>query len=263
MAEPSGAGAGIVLPAGFRLLHVPTIGSTNTEALARAGNGEASGLWILADAQVEGRGRSGRVWTSRPDNLHASLLIRPACGLAEAQQLTLLAPVAVHDAIAAAASDLPAGALRLKWPNDVLLNAKKTGGILIETAHGSAGRGLVAVIGIGINVGYHPDNLDQPTTDLAAEGIVVGVADLFEHLARSLARWLAVWNEGRCLEAIRSAWLDRAGPIGEPISVRQGDSRRLGRFGGLDPSGALVLIDEAGNRQLFSHGQIALGHDER
>src|SRR5215472_12224070 len=98
------------------------IDSTNTEAMRRAVAGERGPLWIAARRQTRGRGRSGRHWLSEPGNLYASLLITLECQPGVAQQLSLVAGVAVVDAIRTAAGGLgkPEG-LRLKWPNDVLI----------------------------------------------------------------------------------------------------------------------------------------------
>ena len=84
----------------------------------------------MARRQTQGRGRSGRQWASEPGNLYASLLQALACPPAVVHQLSLLAGVAVIDAIAAAAGDTRIAGLRLKWPNDVLIGEAKCAGIL-------------------------------------------------------------------------------------------------------------------------------------
>ena len=130
-------------------------GSTNTEAFKRAAAGEAGPLWIMARRQTQGRGRSGRQWASEPGNLYASLLQRLACPQAVVHQLSLLAGVAVVEAIGAAAGGRIAG-LRLKWPNDVLIGEAKCAGILPESQSAGAASEVVVVIGVGINLASHP-----------------------------------------------------------------------------------------------------------
>ena len=88
-------------------------GSTNTEAFKRAAAGEAGPLWIMARRQTQGRGRSGRHWVSEPGNLYASLLQRLACPQSVVHQLSLLAGVAVVEAIAEAAGSAGIAGLRL------------------------------------------------------------------------------------------------------------------------------------------------------
>ena len=115
------------LPAGHRVVHLGTVTSTNAVGLERVSQGEPGGLWVVADRQEGGRGRGGRAWSSPPGNLYASHLLRPACALGIAQQLTLVAPVALADAVGrllgrnvadatrspAPRADIP---VRLKWP---------------------------------------------------------------------------------------------------------------------------------------------------
>src|SRR5262245_60658958 len=109
----------------------PTLDSTNAEALRRALAGEMGPLWIVAERQTGGRGRSGRSWLSEPGNLHASLLTVLPVSAPEAAQLSLVAGVAAVDAIRVAMSLPKDDALRLKWPNDVLITRAKAGGILV------------------------------------------------------------------------------------------------------------------------------------
>ena len=87
-------------------------------------------MWIIAQRQTSGRGRSGRAWSSQPGNLFASFITALDCPPAKAGQLSLVAGVAVIDAIRRA-GDVPG--LRLKWPNDILVGTAKTGGILVES----------------------------------------------------------------------------------------------------------------------------------
>src|SRR5690606_17114565 len=105
--------------AGVRTREYETLGSTNAEALALARAGERGPLWVTARSQSAGRGRRGAAWVSPPGNLYASLLLADAPP-ARAPQLSFVAALAVHDAVAQVAPDM-APRLRLKWPNDLLL----------------------------------------------------------------------------------------------------------------------------------------------
>jgi len=227
--------------------------STNAEAMRRAVRGERGPLWIMADTQVAGRGRAGRSWSSEAGNLHASLLITMPAPVPHAYQLALIAGVAVFDAIEAGAA--PAG-LSLKWPNDILIADEKAGGILIESSTGAAG--LTAVIGIGVNVATAPPLPDRAATCLAAHGPAPEPHLLLERIAASMTVWLALWDEGRGFAAVREAWLRRAHPIGERMSINTGAERVSGAFLGLDPDGALILDNEAGVRR-FTFGDVSLG----
>ncbi len=242
--------------------HLPAVDSTNAEAVRRALAGERGPLWIVADVQSAGRGRSGRTWTSGSGNLQASLLITTGVPAANAYQLSLVAGVAVFDAIAIAMEGAPEG-LRLKWPNDILVGGAKAGGILIESnmvgARDSGAGALAAVIGIGINVASAPEVPDRPTTQLGAHGSPLRSSVLLAALADCMADWLGVWDEGRGFAAVREAWLNRAHPLGERMSINTGTERVSGAFLGLDADGALSLETERGARR-FTFGDVSLDH---
>jgi BirA family biotin operon repressor/biotin-[acetyl-CoA-carboxylase] ligase len=237
-----------------RVDRLAAVDSTNAEALRRAQAGERGPLWILADVQTAGRGRSGRSWSSEAGNLHASLLLTLTLPQPMAYQLALVAGVAVFDALGTAMHPAPAG-LRLKWPNDILIDGEKTGGILIESS--TVGGTLVAVIGIGLNVAAAPHGLDRPATHLAAHGTCPEPHTLIRPLADCMGSWLAAWDEGRGFAAVREAWLNRAHPIGERLSINTGSERVLGAFAGLDPDGAL-LLDVDGRGRRFTFGDVSL-----
>ena len=117
--------------AGVRHIAHDTLGSTNAEALALARAGERGPLWITAKTQTAGRGRRGNAWVSAPGNLFATLLLTEPSPPKIAPQLSFVAALALHDAACECAPQL-GPALRVKWPNDLLLGGKKVAGILIE-----------------------------------------------------------------------------------------------------------------------------------
>ncbi len=150
----------------IRHIACDSVGSTNSEALARARTGETGPLWITARTQTAGRGRRGRAWTSAPGNLYATLLLRDPSRAVLAPQLSFVAALAVYDAI----SEFVEGErprIALKWPNDVFCDGAKVAGILIE----GEGNPLTVAIGIGINCVHHPDDTEYPATDLRARGV--------------------------------------------------------------------------------------------
>lgn len=250
-----------VLPSRWRLVTLAEVDSTNAEAMRRAAAGEAGPLWIRAGAQTTGRGRSGRSWHTVPGNLFASALTTLDCPPEATHQVSLLAGVAVIDALRAACGGSgasPAG-LRLKWPNDVLIGAAKLAGILPESAGGATRGGRIVVIGIGINLAGHPEGLGREATHLAAHGIRLAPDLVLRHLALALDDWLGRWDGGRGFAAVRSAWLERAGPAGEPISVHTGRTQIAGTYLGIDAGGALLLRDADGMERRFTYGDVALG----
>jgi BirA family biotin operon repressor/biotin-[acetyl-CoA-carboxylase] ligase len=243
----------------FRSLILDQVGSTNREAFALAEAGVAGPLWIMARRQTAGRGRADRQWVSAAGNLHASLLIRLDCPGTAVPQLSLLAGIATLDAIRKAAGggpeSRPAG-LRLKWPNDVLVDQAKCAGVLSESVAGP--EGITAVVGIGIDLAWHPSAMHRPATDLAEHGCRVLPEAMLASLDAAMCHWLAVWDCGRGFHNIRRGWLERAGPVGEMCAVDTGQERIVGAFADLDPDGALVICDSRGQRRTVTFGDVAL-----
>lgn len=243
------------MPQTIRTLVLDETGSTNREALARAAEGETGPLWIMARRQTAGRGRSGRSWASERGNLYATLLTRIACPAAAVAQVSLVAGVAVHDAIAAAGGRVPPG-LRLKWPNDVLIGRAKCAGILAESVLGQ--NAATVAVGVGINLAWHPGDLDREATHLAAHGIDVSPEAMLELLAAAMDRRMTQWSGGAGFAATRAAWLERAGSAGEACSVNMGGEVIAGAFAGLDDSGALLVDDDTGSRRTVTFGDVSL-----
>ena len=246
-----------------RLLHLPETDSTNAEAMRRALAGETAPFWVVADRQTSGRGRAGRAWASEPGNLFASLLVSTACPPALAGQLSLVAGVAAIDAIRKAAEQAPPVGLRLKWPNDILIGAAKTGGILIESTTPKSGAERLAVIGIGLNLVSAPAALGRAATYLSAHGLSLSPLRALCFLAEAMDDWLKTWNDARGFAEVREAWLKRAGPIGEPLTVRASGGLASGRFAGLDEEGALVIAGPDGTERRFTYGDVMLGTEQK
>lgn len=239
----------------YRSLILDSVGSTNREAFALAEAGETGPLWIMARRQTAGRGRVDRPWVSVPGNLHASLLIQLPTPPGLLPQLSLLAGVATIDAIRRATGGGPAG-LRLKWPNDVLIGPAKCAGILIESI--SSRRTATVAVGIGIDLVWHPVDLGRATTDLAEHGCQASPEVVLGSLSEAMHNWLGVWDGGRGFTGVRQAWLDRAGPAGERVTVDTGRERIEGTFADLDAEGALVVCDRHGQRRTVTFGDVTL-----
>jgi BirA family transcriptional regulator, biotin operon repressor / biotin---[acetyl-CoA-carboxylase] ligase len=243
------------LPEGTRLVHLEEVDGTNAEAMRRVLTGEGGPLWVTADRQTAGRGRSGRAWTSQTGNLFASFVVTIDCPPATAAQLSLVAGVAVIDALRDA-GDVPG--LRLKWPNDILVDKAKTGGILVESTSRPGRKGTVAVVGIGLNLAGAPQDLGRAATYLAAHGLALSPRDALCFLAHTMNDWIRIWHGGDGFAPVREAWLERAGPLGEAMSVNAASGPVSGTFAGLDDDGALLLDTDDGRQLSFAFGDVTL-----
>ena len=239
--------------AGVRLVTHEVLISTNTEALALAKQGERGPLWVTATRQTGGRGRRGRTWVSESGNLHASLLLTDPAPPEHVPELSLVAALAIHDAVAELAPSLKA-ALSIKWPNDLLLKGKKFAGILIDSEGKQAE--AAAAVGIGINCVSHPAKADFPATDLKAAGADVSAEALFAALSVKMLGRLAQWNKGEHFSTIRADWLARAGGIGDAVRVRVGEDDLTGTFETIDDAGRLVLVLRDGSKKTIAAGDV-------
>lgn len=192
----------------------------------------------------------GRAWASPLGNFYGSTIVRPAPSDPAPASLAFVAAIALHDTLARLAPDVHAF---IKWPNDIMVGNAKLSGILLERA----GDGAV-VIGMGVNLAFHPDDLPRPVTSLAAQGAEVSVALFQQELADRFAAWLAMWR-GQGLSAIAEEWLARAHPIGTPLTVTQADGTGTpGTFQGLAADGALQLRLADGQVRAIHAGDVFL-----
>lgn len=245
------------LPDAFVLHEFESVGSTNDEARRLAETGAADGQVVVAGEQTAGRGRYGRSWTSPPGNLYASVLLRPRRELRDLGQLSLVASLALAEAITGLAR-APLD-VTLKWPNDVLLRAAKVAGILLESGEGTGGQGLWVIIGSGVNVASAPEGTPYPVTSLALEGLDdVTPARLLRAYLGALDRWRSIW-EGSGFGEVRTAWMARGVGLGGPIRLRLPSGEIAGRFVDLSASGTLLLEFPDGARREIAAGDIVLG----
>lgn len=234
--------------------------STNALLLARAENGAPSGTVIVAEHQTAGRGRRGREWISAAgDSLTFSLLWRFPKGTPIAG-LSLAAGLAVAQAaakIGAAQGDpaAPSTGIRLKWPNDILLNGKKLGGILLELVPGAA---HAAVIGIGINLRL-PDAMPP---DIRNTSAALAMDDAAEQLlAASLIELLAALQQFAQdgFASLRAGWLALHAHQDLPVRLLSDFSApRDGICRGADADGALLFEGADGVVERVISGEISL-----
>ena len=231
-----------VLPDGWTLVALDSVGSTNDEAARLADGGAPEGTVVWSREQTGGRGRRGRVWASPIGNLYTSTILRPNCPAPRAAELGFAAALAVADIVPEDRE------VRVKWPNDVLVDGGKVAGILLESAVGQTGQVQHVVAGIGVNVGFAPQ---LPGMRYPGSALGGSVESALEKLTAALAARVAEWRrEG--FETVRAAWLAKAGPIGLEVDVKLGEELVRGRFAGLDREGALLLETPAGPRKIVS-----------
>lgn len=204
------------------------------------------GEWLVALAQTAGRGRQGRSWTAQSGNFFGSTLVCLRETDPPAQTLSLVAGLALAEALDAAVPDQP---LMLKWPNDLLLAGRKLAGILLER------QGERVVAGFGVNLASAPP-LDRAVADL---GGIIEPKAFAPLLASTFARMLKLWRESAPL-LFAQAWMARAHAIGTRLRVHGDDGTLVeGSFDGIDEDGGLRLRCKGGELRRVHAGDVALG----
>ena len=228
--------------------------STNDRARELAEDGAAHGELVIAESQLRGRGRRGRVWFSAPgENLTFSLILRPRLAAARASEITLAAGVAVCEVLREAAFDA-----RIKWPNDVWIADRKVAGILTETVTDEGGL-RYAVLGVGLNVNAErfPDDLQSIATSLRqVRGEPLPRALLLAALLERLELWLARLEDGGRAEVLQRcrSW---SAILGRGVRIDAG-STIAGTAEAIDDDGALQVRDAAGVLHRITAGDVGL-----
>ena len=223
--------------------------STNDDAKLGAAAGDLHGSTWVAETQSKGRGRQGRTWISpRGENLLFSVLLRVTCPPPRVPPIALVAGLAVRDAIAAL---VPAGdAVKVKWPNDVLVNGKKIAGILVESQiSGSKVQSVVVGIGINVHTREFPPELNATSVALEGGRDVDRGALLADVLARLDHDVEHVVHRGLGLVHDRLTRHDAL--VGREVTV----DALSGIASGIDPDGRLLLRDAAGILHHVSSGE--------
>jgi BirA family transcriptional regulator, biotin operon repressor / biotin---[acetyl-CoA-carboxylase] ligase len=230
---------------GKRFYHFFKTDSTNRVAMDLAYAGEAEGAVILAEEQTAGRGRAGRKWHSEVGTgIYVTMLLRPRLSPAQAPVLTMLAGLSLHAAI------LGQTGLNteLKWPNDIVLEGKKIGGILTEM-HAEPSHVRFVIVGIGINVNQErfPPELAAIATSLRKE--TGRMQSRLELLVRLLREFETDYNrflrEGPAYVTERFAVVSPFAN-GKRVRVDTGRETYSGVTAGLSAEGMLRVKKEGG-----------------
>lgn len=242
---------------GEPLLLFDLVDSTNSVAHRLADEGYPDGTVVIANRQTAGRGRHGRIWLSPPNrNIYMSVLLKPPLDSRKATLLTLMAAVACCRTV----RDLADIDASIKWPNDIVVGARKCGGILTETRP-AAGSVQCAILGIGINVNVGEDEFDEfrscnatsfkMETSRAWDRSAVAVKAVGE-----LDRWYRTLLDGGAA-CIRSEWRSLSSTIGKLVSVSGGAETIVGVAADIDELGHLVLAMPDGSTRCASAGDIS------
>lgn len=232
-----------------------TTDSTNREAQDVLSNGIDRAL-VVSEHQTGGRGRRGRPWVSPfAANLYMSITWPFVGGVSALEGLSLAVGLAVRDALA----QLGVDGVNLKWPNDLLLDSAKLGGILIEISGDLSGE-CKAVIGIGLNIKMPASvAIDQSWADLRhVLNDQLDRTDILIAMCHSLARMLNEF-EVKGFSSMHERWQDHHAHQGQKVSLHMGEHIIVGQCLGVNAQGALRILTEDGE-QCFQGGEVSVRH---
>lgn len=240
--------------------------STNQTAHELAMAGAPEGTVIIAESQTAGKGRRGRVWYSPSGrNIYTSIILRPSISPENAPKLTLVAAVALTEAIIESLKEFGVHSPGIKWPNDILIDKKKCAGILTEMKMSSDSLNFV-IIGIGINVNMDlcdiPTELETLATSLSIEGKdTLSREQILQSLYSKIENWykrylsegfLPVKKRWEVLSAIKGTLVRAASSIDGLHSYEEGEAM------GLNGEGELLIKKNDGTVVAVRTGDITI-----
>ncbi len=230
------------------------VSSTQDILKGAAATGAPEGSVVQADSQSAGYGRHGRTWKTGEGNFYCSLLLRPRIDISNIGQFGILSGVAVYEACQSLISK--EYNLKLKWPNDVLIDGRKCAGILVESGGVSGSDFDHLIIGIGINLMHAPFEDSASISECFADE--KNLSDRFDLRDLLLERIALLYQDIKKngFTNIRQRWLEYGPDRNEKIGVKVGTRRIEGYFKDLDKKGSLVLHTNDYGVQTITAGEI-------
>ncbi|MDL1967568.1 MAG: biotin--[acetyl-CoA-carboxylase] ligase [Deltaproteobacteria bacterium] len=240
------------------IIYLKETDSTNTRAKELAAHGASEGTLVIAEKQTNGRGRRGRSWFSPPgDGIYFSLILRPAISPNETPRITLMTAVVLAETLIS----LMKLKLRIKWPNDILVNEKKLAGILTEISTEMDAVNYI-VVGLGLNVNTLFENSSQEikksaTSILIETGNRTSRVKLIQKFLKLYEQYYDMFKKNN-FEPIMNRWRQLADIIGKQIKVDVVGETHIGEVVDVDNDGVLILKDDQGKLQRIFSGDVTL-----
>jgi BirA family biotin operon repressor/biotin-[acetyl-CoA-carboxylase] ligase len=246
-------------PRNFSLIVLDEVDSTNDEAARQLAEGRATPFAVLARRQSRGRGRLGRAWQSdSTSNLYSSFAFHPRVEPERMQTFTLWMGLNICELLSNFVGISPG----IKWPNDILFDGRKAGGMLTE-ARIDADQIRDLVFGLGLNVNTPANewsgDLSRRAVSLAdVTGTPVDINRLAAALIGRVLLAYQTFADGEHFDTFADLWNRYDLLRGKPIGLLEGGRRHRGIVTGVDDEGALLLRDDHGKVQRFRAGEVTL-----
>ena len=239
----------------FNLIKLKTVKSTNLELKKMiSSNTSINNLCLIADNQTEGYGRRKTKWFSYKGNIHLSFLLKPKCKINEINQLSFMASISIGEALKKIKNNIN---IKYKWPNDIILNKKKIGGIIIETSSYINKKIKWVIIGIGLNLKKSP-NLRQnqfKASSLSKEKIYINKNNFINSYIESFYRNYELWKK-KGFNFIKKKWISNAYKKNDEIVIKYQKNYIKGKIVNLLKNGGIKLKIKNKTKEIFYGDQI-------
>lgn len=243
---------------GRNIVHFPSLNSTNTKAKELASTDIANGTVVISEEQTSGRGRFGRQWISpKFKGIWMSIILKPDMDPTNASNITLIGAAAVTEALAELGVEA-----KIKWPNDIILNNKKLGGILTEM---SSELNLInyIIIGIGINVNISSEDFSKELEEIATSlKIQTGeelsrkelLANILGHFERLYEEYINENNLNSTLEVCKKSSI----LLGKEIQLYCKGVLVTAKAVDIDEEGLLIIEHKDGRIEKIISGEVSM-----
>jgi BirA family biotin operon repressor/biotin-[acetyl-CoA-carboxylase] ligase len=243
----------------IEVIRFKEIDSTNNEARRRLDKETVLPYWIVSDKQTSGRGRHNSYWDSSEGNFMGTYILRIEGEKKILPQLSFVSALAIYNSILEFKPRTSNSSIKLKWPNDIVINDKKCGGILIENLSSEGNFFHKIAIGIGVNLITSPSHTTNLQSGNVGDefGISLGRDDFLTAVNSNILKVISVWDKGKHYKQILNLWVSKAYLLGKEISVTlPGGVKEQGTFSSIDDEGGLILLNKKGSRKVFYAAEI-------
>lgn len=242
------------------VIHYKEIDSTNNEAKKLINNQKDLPYWIIADKQTSGRGRKDRFWDSPIGNFMGTYVLSIKGEKRILPQLSFVSALAIHSTITEFRHE-DSSEVMLKWPNDIIINNKKCGGILIENIFSKNNLFHTIAIGIGVNLKSSPLHSTFPSGNILQEfNTNIERDEFLNSINKNILKFLSLWDGGSNYKYILNTWKSKAYLLNSKVAVSlpNGDKKE-GIFSTIDEEGGLILLNSNGDKEIFYAAEIFEG----
>ena len=222
----------------FKLINLKNVTSTNIE-IKKFINKKFKNICLTSDLQTGGYGRRKTKWFSYKGNMHLSILLKPNCFLNVVNQLSFVSAITIGDTLKKIKKNIK---FNYKWPNDILINKKKAGGIVIETSSNKDIKIKWVIIGIGLNIKKSPKlkNINLKATSLIDEKILIEKKIFINFFLKNFFKNYNLWKI-KGFNPIKKKWLLNIYKKNNKITIKNNNKIVNGTFVDLLSNGAIKL----------------------